>query len=236
MRKKINEIFDGVYVVSFEGSSRLKTLSDRLNGIDYKVFYGVHKDDIDVDRLDKEGYTGHGIASKYSTGSLACCFSHFYLYKYLKENNLNNILILEDDVIVIDSALENLYKSYEVLPENWDLFYLGMSNHNRNWDNILRKQLNYKNLVHKAQQLEMGTVGLQLLEGTNAYAVNNKFLDIAIEKQSNPKTMNPVADGLLFWLYYKLEIFACIPQPFPQVDNKFFFYDNNIGTSTIGRH
>jgi len=49
-----------------------------------------------------------------------CLESHLSLIKKAKENNLDYVLLLEDDIIVKDSIL-NLPK----LPENWDMLYLG---------------------------------------------------------------------------------------------------------------
>ena len=228
MRSKLNYIFDKIYVVSYDESSRLETLKDRLDGIEYEVFYGCNKKDINIDKLSEEGYTGHGDAKLFTAASFACTFSHLYLYKKLKEEKVKNVLILEDDIIVVDSALENFYHCYSELPDTWDMLYIGFSNHNRNWDRVLENKKNYKNnLFIKGDNYMMGDHRLLPLEGTNAYAINNNFLDIAIEKQSNPKTMNPIADGLLFYLYCKLEYYVIIPQILPQIDNINFSYKNN---------
>lgn len=226
MISKINDIFDKIYVVSYKESKMLKTLDKRLEGLEYEIFYGVNMKDISIQDLINKGYTAHGGAARFTPANFACTFSHHYLHKKLKSENQNNVLILEDDVIIIEDAIDNMVKSYEELPENWDVFYLGFSNHNRNWNDYLRNIKNYKSIMYKGGRYKMGDGRLLPLEGTNAYAINNNFLDLALEKQSDPSTMNPIADGLMFYLYYALEFFACIPQVFPQIDNRYNFYND----------
>ena len=53
---KLNGIFDKIYVVSYDESPRLPTIKDRLQGLDYEIFFGVNKKNIDIDKMKREGY------------------------------------------------------------------------------------------------------------------------------------------------------------------------------------
>ena len=73
----------------------------------------------------------------------------------------------------------------------------------------------------------MGDSRLKVLEGTNGYAINgDKFLDIMITRQDNPQTCMSSE----FWHEFHLfNLFSTVKQVFPQVDNKNYFYIENIG-------
>ncbi len=55
-------------------------------------------------------------------GVLGCLESHIQVIKYAKQNNFQNILIIEDDVQFDMSVLQN---TNIVVPEDWQMFYLG---------------------------------------------------------------------------------------------------------------
>ena len=99
---KLNEIFDKIYVISYVGSPRLSTLKDRLKDLDYEIFYGVNKKDIDIQQMRNDGYKYALPPFNWSVDVYACGFSHTLLWKKLKNNQNKNILILEDDVIIIE--------------------------------------------------------------------------------------------------------------------------------------
>lgn len=229
---KINEIFDKVYVVSYEGSPRLANLDKRLAGLDYEVFYGVNKKDLDINQLIAEGYSKASPPCSWSVDVFACGFSHTKLWQHLRENNLKNTLILEDDVIMLEKNIDKTVEAYKQLPDNWDVFFIGMYNGHGNYDDILPK--NYNNVLYRDGKFKMGDNRLVIIEGTNAYAVHdNKFLDILLERQLNPETC--LASE--FWPeFHLMEVFACTPQVFPQIDGVIHFYNEDIGRGIDNRY
>lgn len=203
---KLNDIFDKVYVITFYGSPRINRLPENLKDLDYEIFYGCNKNDLNIEDLQKKGYRRAFTGSdSMSTGVFACAFSHLYLYRKLKnENNTNNILILEDDAVLIEKNIESVIESYRELPKDWDVFFLGYNGN---------PILNYKNIMYKGEGYKMGDPGLRILECTHAFAINNNFINILIEKQENPE----IFGGSEFWeLFYKMNYFACISKCFVQ--------------------
>ena len=131
---------------------------------------------------------------------------------------------------MLEERIDNAVESYKNLPNDWDVFFMGFCNNSRNHDNIPK---NYKNIMYKADRAKMGGP-LLVLEGTNAYAVNGeKFLDILLERQLNPETC--ICSE--FWPeFHLMEVFACVPQVFPQIDKIKYLYNKNIGSGIVDRY
>lgn len=73
-------------------------------------------------------------AYKLKDSRAGCNLSHITLIKKAKEDKLNNVLILEDDVKFINNTLLNLKKCiYEIEEKkiDWDAWYLGANTHNK---------------------------------------------------------------------------------------------------------
>jgi len=212
---KINEIFNKVYVVSFEGSSRLPSLNKRLEGLDYEIIYGMGKKKINKDELRELGYN---VDSKpyIDLGVFSCAYSHLITYRRIKEEKLNNVLILEDDVVMKIENFDNMEVCYRKLPSDWDLFFIGLNNVHGNYKNRLLR--NYKNIMYKGD-------GFFPLEGTNAYAINNNYLNVVLNKMENPKTFcGPEQWNLFKYLNY----YALIEQVFPAINKNNEPYDDGI--------
>lgn len=60
-----------------------------------------------------------------SYGMIGCWLSHYYLWQYIVDNNLDNVLVLEDDAEPVDGFDEKLDMLLKKVPENYDLVYLG---------------------------------------------------------------------------------------------------------------
>ena len=59
-----------------------------------------------------------------SNGMIGTWLSHYNLWKYIVDNNLDNVLILEDDAIPVDNFNDKI-KILDKSPINADLIYLG---------------------------------------------------------------------------------------------------------------
>lgn len=212
---KLNEIFDKVYVVSYSGSTRLENLKKNLKDLDYEIFYGCNKNDLNIKDLQNKGYKrAFSGGDHMSEGVFACAFSHLYLYRMLKENDFNNVLILEDDAVLDSRYIDSTVDAYNKLPDNWDVLFLGY----KGW-----AYSNYSDNLYKSDKYKMGDRKLNVLECTHAFAINNNFLDILLEKQENPETFG----GSEFWeLFYKMEIFACVNKCFKQDGSASLIGDN----------
>jgi GR25 family glycosyltransferase involved in LPS biosynthesis len=60
-----------------------------------------------------------------SHGMIGCWLSHYFLWKYIVENKLDKVLVLEDDAIPIDNFDEKFNSVSKKFPKDWDLIYLG---------------------------------------------------------------------------------------------------------------
>jgi GR25 family glycosyltransferase involved in LPS biosynthesis len=61
--------------------------------------------------------------NKINIGSIACTLSHYYVWKYIVDNNIEKCLILEDDTVFYDNFNEEFEKILK-LPQQYDLLYL----------------------------------------------------------------------------------------------------------------
>ena len=104
MIEKLNNLFDKIYVISFKGSKRLESLPDRLKGLEYEIFYGCDKKDLNLDKLHEEGYGKLWRKDQFTLQQYACAFSHYYLYKKIKFSyKLEQIMVMTSLINLSDN-------------------------------------------------------------------------------------------------------------------------------------
>lgn len=64
-------------------------------------------------------------------GNVGAIYSHRALIQYAKDNNFENILILEDDVEFHDNANQMFFDYIAGVPSDWDMIFFG-GNHSEN--------------------------------------------------------------------------------------------------------
>ena len=105
----------------------------------------------------------------YDTNPLkGCTLSHLKCVEYAKENKLEFILILEDDVIFEDNVNEVLKKSlHEIQQFEWNILYLGglIKSHSK---------IVTPNLIHA-----------KVVNTTHAYIIHKRFYDIVLNLDMN---------------------------------------------------
>ena len=107
--------FDKTYVINLDKRmDRLETFQKEMKK--YSI-HGVERfSAIDGNLIE---YNGPLLA-----GEIGILMSHFEIIKKSKEENLNNILILEDDVFFSDEILK-LDEYMSLIPKDWDFIYFG---------------------------------------------------------------------------------------------------------------
>lgn len=107
-----------------------------------------------------------------SLGQVGCLLSHINILKDAINNNYDKILILEDDIIISKSFTSRLHEINSLIQDDWNIIYLGVSQHN--WDNI-----HINDNIYNADKST----------GSFAYMVHNSFYQTLLntfEKMNKP--------------------------------------------------
>ena len=203
MKKILNELFDEIYVITHKKSDRIENVKKVLDGVKFEFFYGIEKEDLDMEQLLKDGYPN------WYRHQLAVTFTHLDLMKKLKSEHKTNVLVLEDDLLLKEENLYYLENEYKLIKGKFDLFYLGFTNCHVNYDNIIKP--NFSQHLWKGFNRPY-KLDIFSLEGSNAYVIGSeKFLDLCINYQEN-KPQFKVIDGLFWNLYEYIDYYCIIPQ------------------------
>lgn len=190
-------------VLSYDGSDRLATIEERLSGIDYEIHYGINKDNINIDKLSQDGYTGFGDAKNFTQENFACTFGHIQIIE--KYQNIENLVILEDDVYFKYENIQSFIDGFNELPNDWDIYYGGFVNLYNNLSP------NYSPNLHK--------ITMERIGGTNCYMYSKNFKDKYLNMQKTPNTMNPIADAAHWFLIHTgINAYASLSQMLPQIN------------------
>jgi GR25 family glycosyltransferase involved in LPS biosynthesis len=61
-----------------------------------------------------------------SRGAVGCYLSHISIYKKIADSNVDYGIVFEDDCIVTNDFYQRLQYGLSVIPDNWDIFLLGL--------------------------------------------------------------------------------------------------------------
>jgi GR25 family glycosyltransferase involved in LPS biosynthesis len=104
------------------------------------------------------------ISAIYDTNPLkGCTLSHLKCVDYARQNNLESVMILEDDVVFEDNVQDVLEKSLqEVQTFEWNILYLG---------GLIKSESKCvsPNLIH-----------VNRVNTTHAYIIHNRFYDVVL--------------------------------------------------------
>lgn len=169
---KINDFFDKVFVLNLERRpDRLEDFRKKAEkiGLEYEVFKSVDGRSIDRFGLvegktlkleSNEFYSG---INDYFFGQLGCLLSHLNVLKYCRDNNINNVLILEDDVAFSDELDSRFEKFTLNFNKEWNMIYFSGS------------------LVNKSDDFDSYSKLISCYT-THSYAVNSNVYNYLIEK------------------------------------------------------
>jgi glycosyl transferase, family 25 len=131
--RQVNEKFDHVYVITLErAKERHDHIMKELEGLEYELFFGVDKKDLDIEELKRLGTYNEELARKHHRynkmlvpGMIGCSWSHRNIYADIIEKKYRNALILEDDVEIDPTTIEFFPEIMKEVPDDWELLYLG---------------------------------------------------------------------------------------------------------------
>jgi GR25 family glycosyltransferase involved in LPS biosynthesis len=122
----------------------------------------------------------------YISTRAGCFASHREIINICNKENISNVLILEDDIQFINDPIQNLSLALKELPEQWDIFYLGMNPTSEVFsDPLIRIS---KNLLKVKSALT-----------THAIAYNKTSYDDILNNI-------PEGDGIINWLHSKISM------------------------------
>ncbi len=233
----LNQYFDKVYVLTLKrATERHAVLPKILKGLNYELFYGIDKSDLDYKTLAEKNVYDDVQSKKLNhskksmgLGPIACSLSHRAIYETMLKKNYNKILIFEDDVLPYNENIEQLPVAFQELPKDWELVYLGYLKHEEVTKKMKLKQkfylpLSYLHLVKQNPKEVRNRLPQRISKHikrsgehlcTHAYAVTAEAAKKLIEMQT-PIVFN--ADLLLAHavLNEKLRAYTFDPQFFAQ--------------------
>jgi len=185
--KTLNNVFQEIYCINLE--RRIDRWNESLNEFD--------KHNLNVKRFNAfDGNELHPL-SGLNSGQLGAIYSHRGILQYAKENNLNSILILEDDVQFDENVNQKFLSIYERVPDDWDVILFG-GNHSGNnpWSK--------GTLTQVADNVFRVTYSLAL----HCYAVKSTVYDLAIDTLSK---MNNTNDALFAEIQSQINCYIIRP-------------------------
>lgn len=177
----INKIVDKVYVINLEkDKERLEFISTQLKAlnIEFQRFEAVDGSSIKNDlRL-----TTH-CSSNCPDGLKGCAISHRTLWETMIENDYKNILILEDDAILNSNIDSELQLSWNTVPNDFDILYLGSTFYCG--DTSLYNQCVTKLTNRKIQQVSDNILKTEGCGGLYGYIISQKGAKNLIKEPIN---------------------------------------------------
>ncbi len=246
----INSYFDKIYVLTLPRlKSRIEYINKTLKGLNFEFFYGVDKEDVSYDDLQREGYYENEVFRLYNKrpnkmriGMLCCAIGHVKMYESIILNGYKKTLILEDDAIIIENNLAFFNTASKELPEDWDIWYLGYEkNEERNFfellDNYSKRIIPYHTSLKMTREIftnfypkkissHISRAGFH--DCTHAYGIT---LDGAIKliREQKPVKWNP--DNALAYLGCNSQLNNYIITP--KLFNQFTAFNENNGTEFV---
>ncbi len=217
MFEPLNNFFDKIYVITLKrATDRHLHLQQELDGLQYSIFYGADKNDLNLEELtikkeyDPELAMIKNVMHKRMTaGEVGCSLSHKMIYQEVIEQQYKKVLILEDDVVIDREKIMLFNTISSELPNNWQLWYLGYAKNVKPPANAFAKKLFYhfcyslgikrtlnhtviNNLYPAPYSAHLQKAGFH--DCTHAYAITNEAARILLKQQT---PVQYIADNLL---------------------------------------
>jgi GR25 family glycosyltransferase involved in LPS biosynthesis len=109
-----------------ERRNAIKAQLDKL-GLDAFIMDAIDAKDLNESELNKSIYNPNGWrdGEKFKPGEIGCLLSHIKAINIAKDNNWDDVVILEDDVILSNDFIKGVNFCKKILPANWGHVYLG---------------------------------------------------------------------------------------------------------------
>ena len=151
----LNDFFDKIYVITLRrATERHRHIQKELAGLPFELFFGVDKQELDIQELKERGIYDEPLAIRHHRytkpllpGMIGCSWSHRNVYEDIIQNKYRSALILEDDVIIDKSSMHLLPSVLSQVPAHWELLYFGYARHEQ------KQVFPFKKLIYSFQRL-----------------------------------------------------------------------------------
>lgn len=246
----LNKQFQKIYVLTLERlTERHAQIAQQLDGLNYELFFGLDKETVDLHTEEKKGnYNNEAYlklnkdGSQMRLGAYCCAYGHRAIYEDMQKNNIQSAFIMEDDVLMNNIDLQTLQNTFDELPANWELFYLGYEKNEhlgfiqklkRNWYQLFpghsllkMKAFQYKKYYATPLSKHIKNAGFH--DCTHAYAITLQGAQKIINLQSPIQLKSDTALSFAVTLN-KVIAYIAIPKIFDQLSIK----ENSIIKSLV---
>ena len=155
----------------------IKKQLDKLGLSFYKFKNNIEEDE----RLIKKYTINEGLF-KSPKSAIYVFISHIQIWKYVVDNNLDSVLILEDDA-EFDPDFETKFNKYwKHVPNNWDMVMLGCTTMCDNKPNLINNiTALIMNIKYTNSPINEYVNKIQSFTGMHGYIINNKLCKALIE-------------------------------------------------------
>jgi len=188
--KKLFDYFNKVVCLNLKKREdrKIKFISQSLN-LDLGIFEFFEA--IDGNLLDLSKYNPSLLP-----GEVGVMLSNLEIIKNAKENNLENILIIEDDCVFEEDMVSKFDFLYKEVPNDWDMIYFG-GNHNLHWTNGIPNNIINDNVIKINHSFAIHCVAIkshlfdEIIEMISTYSQQIDVMYCSLQKKYNVYSFYP---------------------------------------------
>jgi GR25 family glycosyltransferase involved in LPS biosynthesis len=167
------ENINQIYIINLQHrKDRWEACMKQLNRYNIRNYVRFDAIKPDLNQIDPVQYSQNNlrIDTNYIRGSLGCKLSHLNIIKHAKQNNIEQILILEDDFLMSENFIHKFNSTMQKVKKknlSFDMLYLGFS------------------VVRSDPYIDTDITNLKKLKNchtTHAYMLNKHFYDTIINE------------------------------------------------------
>jgi len=177
---------------------RLKLITKRLKalGLEAEHIRAIYGGQVDTSKIN------YGkVKKRLNLAEIGCYLSHRFIWQKMKDEGITEALILEDDAMFSDEIdgrnfHEEFKKNFDLLPKDWDMFYLGCKNYDNPIKEICQERIGHD--LYKASNCWL----------THSYMVNLKCVDYLLK---GTEVFYSCVDNVLSDIQNGLNVYAVKP-------------------------
>lgn len=197
----VNEAFDKVFWLnSRQRADRYIRMKKRLNAenIEAERIEAIWGGSLNPNSYQEDS------TKRLTLPEVGCFLSHRSIFERIKAEGWKRTLILEDDALFVPGFAQLFTDLYAMVPEDWDMLYLGRWNFKYYWDDDWRKG----ELIGLIEEIHPRVWKAEQCWYTHAYVIDQRCIDFLLE---NTQVLRKSIDGQLADLHEHLKVYAIHP-------------------------